>query len=109
MPWRGPERRPQLHRPARGPLPVRFTLTHRLTPIHRGQDGDARIGGMKATPFVIDWPAPGRLGVMVCPAGGERLADDLAALREEGVDTLVSALSDHERRWLNLALQSALS
>jgi protein-tyrosine phosphatase len=63
---------------------------------------------MTSAPFVIDWPAPGRLGVMPCPAGGQRLTDDLTALRGRGVDTLVCALSEQERQWLDMTRQPAI-
>lgn len=64
---------------------------------------------MGAAPFVIDWPAPGRLGVMPRPAGGQWLTDDLAALRDCGVDTLVCALSEEERQRLDLIRQPVIS
>lgn len=64
---------------------------------------------MRAAPFVIDWPAPGRLGVMPRPAGGQWLTGDLTALRECGVDTLVCALSEEERQRLDLTNQPAVS
>jgi len=52
--------------------------------------------------YVIDAPAPGRLATMARPRGGERLAADMAALREAGVDVLVSALCPDEREVLDL-------
>jgi len=64
---------------------------------------------MRAAPFVIDWPAPGRLGVMPRPAGGRWLTDDLAALRDGGVDTLVCALSEEERERLDLTRQPTVA
>lgn len=64
---------------------------------------------MRAAPFVIDWPAPGRLGIMPRPAGGQWLADDLAALRDMGVHTLVCALTEDERQRLDLTRQPAVS
>lgn len=45
----------------------------------------------------------GRLGTMARPRGGEWLADDVAALRGAGVDTLVTLLTDAERDELELA------
>ncbi|HZM82521.1 MAG TPA: hypothetical protein VFC19_42940 [Candidatus Limnocylindrales bacterium] len=64
---------------------------------------------MRAAPFVIDWPAPGRLAVMPRPAGGQWLTDDLTALRESGVDTLVCALSEQERERMGLTEQPAVA
>jgi len=64
---------------------------------------------MRSAPFVIDWPAPGRLGVMPRPAGGRWLTGDLAALRESGVDTLVCALSEEERQRLDLVRQPSVA
>jgi protein-tyrosine phosphatase len=67
------------------------------------------IDGMGTAPFVIDWPAPGRLGIMPRPAGGQWLNGDLAALRESGVDTLVCALSEEERERLALTQQPTVA
>jgi protein-tyrosine phosphatase len=61
---------------------------------------------MRTAPFVIDWPAPGRIGIMPRPAGGEWLSNDLASLRRRGVDVLVSALTEDERRRLALTRQA---
>ena len=57
---------------------------------------------MRATLYVIDTPAPGRLATMARPRGGDRLADNMAALRASGVDVLVSALCLDERKQLEL-------
>ena len=51
---------------------------------------------MKPTLFEIEREGPGRLATMACPRGGEWLADEMAGLRAEGVDVLVSALTDSE-------------
>ncbi len=45
----------------------------------------------------------GRLGTMARPRGGDWLAGDLAALRQVGVDTLVTLLNNAERDELELA------
>jgi protein-tyrosine phosphatase len=55
------------------------------------------------TPHIIDFPASGRLAVMPRPAGGDGLADRMAALRAKGVNTLVCALTEGERDLLGLA------
>jgi protein-tyrosine phosphatase len=57
---------------------------------------------MRATVYLIDTPAPGRLATMARPRGGDWLADEMAGLREAGVDTLVSALRDDECELLDL-------
>lgn len=64
---------------------------------------------MRAAPFVVAWSAPGRLGIMPHPAGGQWLTDDLTALRVGGVDTLVCALSEEERQRLDLIRQPAVA
>jgi protein-tyrosine phosphatase len=55
------------------------------------------------TIYWIAADASGRLGTMARPRGGEWLADDLAALRGTGVDTLVTLLTEPERDELELA------
>lgn len=64
---------------------------------------------MRTAPFVIDWPAAGRIGVMPRPAGGGWLVDDLRSLRDAGVDTLVSALTEPERERLALTHQPVVA
>jgi protein-tyrosine phosphatase len=51
---------------------------------------------VKPTLFPIDRDGPGRLATMACPRGGDWLADEMTALRAEGVDVLVCALTDSE-------------
>lgn len=52
--------------------------------------------------FTIDRQGPGRLWTMAAPRGAECLADEVAALRSLGVDTLVSMLTDAENWELDL-------
>ncbi|MEO9256335.1 MAG: tyrosine protein phosphatase [Tepidiformaceae bacterium] len=52
--------------------------------------------------YWIDCPAPGRLAVGARPRGGLWLEDDLAALRSEGVDTLVCMMVPGELPELQL-------
>lgn len=61
------------------------------------------------TPWWIDWPGPGRLGVSPRPRGGDWLADDLTSLRLHGVDVVVSALTPHEERELGLDEEERLA
>ncbi len=49
---------------------------------------------------MVAWPGPGRLAVMGHPRAGFSIADEMAALARVGVDVLVSALTDEERRKL---------
>lgn len=51
---------------------------------------------------VVDWRGPGRLATMAHPRGGDRLAGEMAALAEAGVDVLVSALTGDEEQRLGL-------
>lgn len=61
---------------------------------------------MRATLFLIDAPAPGRLATMAHPRGGDWLVYEMAALREAGVDLLVSALCEDEDARLELAAEA---
>lgn len=62
---------------------------------------------MTTAPFVIDWPAAGRIAVMPRPAGGDRLEREVEALRQAGVDILVSALTPGEYVRLELTEEAA--
>lgn len=53
-------------------------------------------------PYLIDFPASGRLAVMPRPVGGDALTRHLKRLRGKGVDTLVCALTPGERDLLGL-------
>jgi protein-tyrosine phosphatase len=61
---------------------------------------------MRAVLFLIDTPGTGRLATMAHPRGGSWLVDEMAALREAGVDVLVSALCDDEYTRLELASEA---
>ena len=52
--------------------------------------------------YPIDVPGDGRLAIAPRPRGGDWLADDLATLRAEGVDAVVSLLSPAEAAELEL-------
>jgi protein-tyrosine phosphatase len=56
---------------------------------------------------VIDWPGSGRLATMARPPGGERLRETMSALRQAGVDVLVSALCADEYERAALADEAA--
>jgi protein-tyrosine phosphatase len=64
---------------------------------------------MKPTLFVIERDSPGRLATMACPRGGDWLDDEVQALRTEGVDVLVSALTNSELVELQLSAEAELA
>jgi protein-tyrosine phosphatase len=57
----------------------------------------AAFGRMKPTLYRIPSPARGQLSTMARPRGDDWLEDEMAGLREAGVDVLVSLQSDVER------------
>src|SRR5215831_10086664 len=57
---------------------------------------------MRPTLFQIPTPTDGRLSTMARPRGDDWLDDEMAGLREAGVDVLVCLQSDVERRELGL-------
>ena len=52
--------------------------------------------------------APGRLGLMPRPRGGDWLEDEVAAWRAAQIDTIVSLLEPHEVRELDLLAEASL-
>jgi protein-tyrosine phosphatase len=64
--------------------------------------------GSMMTVFWINPGANGRLAIVPRPRGDKRLAEDLAALRQEGIDILVSLLTPQEVADLGLAREAAL-
>lgn len=61
------------------------------------------------TVFWINPGANGRLAIVPRPRGDEQLAEDLAALRRDGIDILVSLLTPPETAELGLQREQALS
>lgn len=51
---------------------------------------------MKPSLYLIQRSGPGCLATAACPRGGDWLADEIEALRLEGVNVLVSALTNSE-------------
>ena len=51
---------------------------------------------MNARAYWIDGPWPGRLAIIPRPRGGDWLSDEVAELRESGIDTIVSFLTQTE-------------
>jgi protein-tyrosine phosphatase len=64
---------------------------------------------MRATIFTIDGAQPGTLSTMARPRGGDWLVDEMMALREAGVDVLVSMLTASEIRELDLTQEPIAS
>lgn len=62
---------------------------------------------MRPKLFTVDRPGPGRLSTMARPRGGDWLEDEMAALRNLGVDVLVSALPPSEQAELGLLGEAA--
>src|ERR1700743_3176736 len=59
-------------------------------------------GRPQMKPYWINPGANGRLAIVPRPRGGDWLADDLHALRREGIDILVSLLTPSEVEELGL-------
>ena len=62
---------------------------------------------MKPTIYAITAAAPYRISIVARPRGNDWLCDEVNALRLEGIDTLVSMLTDEEAIELGLARESA--
>ncbi|MEN3305576.1 MAG: hypothetical protein V7603_1778 [Micromonosporaceae bacterium] len=62
---------------------------------------------MRSALYVIETGTAGRLATMARPRGGGWLDDEMAGLRESGVDVLVSALTRDEYRELDLVGEPA--
>ena len=63
---------------------------------------------MRADIYWIDQIAPHRLAIMPRPRGGDWLEDEIQSLRLEGVDVLVSLLTEAEARELELDSEAEL-
>jgi len=61
---------------------------------------------MKATLYPITAAAPNRFAIVACPRGGDWLFDELRALASEGIDVLVSMLTEEEANGLDLQRES---
>jgi len=64
---------------------------------------------VRQTLFVIERDGPGRLATMACPRGGDWLDDELQGLRTEGVEVVVSALTNSELVELQLSAEPELA
>jgi len=61
---------------------------------------------MKATIYPITAAAPNRIAIVARPRGGDWLCDELSALSREGMDVLVSMLTEQESNELGLNRES---
>ena len=63
---------------------------------------------MKAAPYWIEAPWPGRLAILPRPRGGDWLEDEVRAWRSAGIDAVVSTLTSDEIAELDLAEEAEL-
>jgi protein-tyrosine phosphatase len=61
---------------------------------------------MKATIYPIKAAAPNRIAIVARPRGGDWLCDELTALSREGIEVLVSMLTEEESSELGLERES---
>lgn len=61
---------------------------------------------MKATLYPIEPAAPNRIAIVARPRGGDWLCDEISALSREGIDVLVSMLTEEESNELGLERES---
>ncbi len=64
------------------------------------------ISRMKATIYPINAAAPNRVAIVARPRGGDWLRDEVSALSTEGIDVLVSMLTEEESIELGLESES---
>lgn len=57
---------------------------------------------MECRVFWLEQPAYPRLGILPCPRGGDSLEDEVASLKKQGTDVLISMLTDEESREFEL-------
>jgi protein-tyrosine phosphatase len=57
----------------------------------------------------IYWIGDTPLAIMACPEGDEELENDLAEMKEAGVETVLSLLEDDEAVWLGLEEEKRLA
>jgi len=63
---------------------------------------------MKAAPYWIKGPWPGRLAILPRPRGGDWLEDEVRAWRLAGIDAVVSTLTSDEIAELDLSEEAEL-
>jgi protein-tyrosine phosphatase len=64
---------------------------------------------MKAQPYWIPGPWPGKLAILPRPRAGDWLADEVRSWRDAGIDAVVSMLTPDEVEDLDLAAEPAES
>jgi protein-tyrosine phosphatase len=64
------------------------------------------VSSMKATIYPINAAAPNRAAIVARPRGGDWLLDEVSALSREGIDVLVSMLTEEESKELGLERES---
>jgi protein-tyrosine phosphatase len=62
---------------------------------------------MKATIYSIQGAAPNRIAIVARPRGGDWLCEEISALSREGINVLVSMLTEEESNELGLNRESA--
>src|ERR1700720_3036154 len=63
---------------------------------------------MKAAPYWIEGPWPGRLAILPRPRAGDWLEDEVRSWRAAGIDVVVSLLMNEEMAELGLAGEAQL-
>ncbi len=63
---------------------------------------------MKPTIYWIDNPGAGRIAVLARPQGDDWLQSEILGWREDGIDVVVSLLTEPENRVLGLSLEAEL-
>jgi protein-tyrosine phosphatase len=63
---------------------------------------------MKPAIYWIDHPGEGRIAVLARPQGDDSLESEILSWREEGIDVVVSLLTEPEERLLGLSREAAL-
>ena len=69
-----------------------------LLPAYNSYD----LSHVKATIYSVPSAVPNRIAIVARPRGGDWLCDELSALSNEGIDVLVSMLTDEESNELGL-------
>jgi protein-tyrosine phosphatase len=64
------------------------------------------LSRVKATIYAVPSALPNRIAIVARPCGGDWLCDELSALSREGIDVLVSMLTDEESNELGLDRES---
>src|SRR2546430_11072729 len=63
---------------------------------------------MRMDLYWIDGPWTGKLAIFAHPRGGERLLDEIRALKDNGLDVIVSLLTKEEDKEISLLEEKAM-